>query len=91
MEITGTLRKNSAGRWEIVNDEGRVRVLSSGSACDVQIGGHWIATRVEFGHGSRPAVGTLAYVAGVASHDGHYYAVQLVILLCVGLPTRTVG
>jgi hypothetical protein len=54
MEITGALQRNDLDKWEIVDDEGRVRELSSGSACDVLIGGHWIATRIEFGHGSRP-------------------------------------
>jgi Domain of unknown function (DUF5348) len=91
VEITGTLRKDRAGRWEIVDDEGRVCVLSSGATCEVQIGGQWITTRIVFGHGSRPAGGALAYVAGVASYDGHYYAVELGILLCIGLPARTVG
>jgi hypothetical protein len=88
MQITGTLRKDRAGRWEIVDDIGRVCVLSSGATCEVQIGGQWIATRIESGPGSRPAGGTLAYVAGSGSYDGYYHAVQLIILLCEGLPAR---
>ena len=88
MEITGALQRNDLDKWEIVDDEGRVRELSSGSACDVLIGGHWIATRIEFGHGSRPTRGALASVRGTASYDGYYHAIELGVLLCEGWPMR---
>ena len=35
MEITGALQRNDLDKWEIVDDEGRVRELSSGSACAI--------------------------------------------------------
>jgi hypothetical protein len=88
MEITGALRRNDLDKWEIIDDVGRVRELSSGSACDVLIGGHWIAMRIEFGHGSHPLRGALASVRGTASYDGYYYAVELAILLSEGWPMR---
>jgi hypothetical protein len=88
MKISGKLRRTDLDTWEIVDGEGRVCVLSSGSACDVLLGGHWIATRLEFGPGSRPAGGALACVAGAGGYDGYYRAVQLIILLCEGLPAR---
>jgi hypothetical protein len=95
MEISGTLRRNDLDKWEIVDDDGRACELSSGYICEVQIGGRWIRMRVEFCHGSRPAGGSLANVAGglpacgsPARDDGHYYAVQLGILPCEGWPAR---
>jgi hypothetical protein len=95
MEITGKLRRNDLDKWEIVDDDGCVCVLSSGAVVEVQIAGNWIRTRLEFCHGSRPSGGSFANVAGglpacgsPARDDGHYYAVQLGILLCEGLPAR---
>jgi Domain of unknown function (DUF5348) len=91
MEITGTLRKNGLDEWEIVDGEGRVCVLSSGSVCEVQIGGSWIKTRIEFCHGSQPAVaGELPACGSPASHDGHYYAMALGVVLAEGLPARII-
>jgi hypothetical protein len=88
MEIVGTLRKNDVDEWEIVDGDGRMYMLSSGSICEVQIGGRWIRMRIEFYDGSRPASGALAYVAGAAGYDSSYHAVELCILLCEGLPAR---
>jgi hypothetical protein len=80
MEITGTQRKNR-DEWEIVDGEGRVCELSSGSVCEVQIGGNWIRTRIEFCHGSQPAA------AGELPACGSP-AMALGILLAEGLPAR---
>jgi Domain of unknown function (DUF5348) len=99
MEITGTLRKN-CDEWEIVANDGRVCVLSSGAECEVQIAGRWIKTRLEFCHGlyrslyrgSGWAQRHLSKAACGAhyEHAGHYYAVELGILLCEGLPARVI-
>jgi hypothetical protein len=88
MEISGKLRKNDIDEWEIVDDDGRACVLSTGSVCEVQIGGNWIRTRIEFCDGSRPAAGELPACGSTASHDGHYYAMALGILLAEGVPAR---
>ena len=95
MEISGKLRKNDLDKWVIVDDDGRACVLSSGSVCEVQIGGNWIRMRIEFWHGARAAGGSLANIAGglpacgsPARDDGHYYAVQVGIILCEGWPAR---
>jgi Domain of unknown function (DUF5348) len=104
MRITGTLRKNSNDRWEIVDDQDKNRTLelSSGSVCEVQIAGHWIRTRIEFAHGSG---GGDYYVRALerlglrspdprraldqdADRGGDYYAVERGVLLCEGLPAR---
>jgi hypothetical protein len=53
VEISGKLRKNDLGKWEIADDEGRVCVLSSGAVVEVQVDGHWIRTRIEYDHGTR--------------------------------------
>jgi hypothetical protein len=85
MEISGKLRRNDLDKWEIVDDEGRVCVLSSGSVCEVQIAGHWIRTRLEYCHGwTEPA----AACGAQDEHASHYYAVERGILLCEGLPAR---
>jgi Domain of unknown function (DUF5348) len=100
MEIVGTLRTNDLDKWEIVDDEGRVCVLSSGSVCEVQIAGHWIRTRLEYCHGwplvaprdrprhphEHPRTG--AACGANHEHRGHYYAVTRGVRLCEGLPAR---
>jgi hypothetical protein len=95
MEISGTLRMTDLDKWEIVDSEGRVCVLSSGSVCEVEIGGHWIRTRLEYCHGwADPGRGVpIARGNGPAcgawsNHAGHYYAVERGVLLCEGLPAR---
>jgi hypothetical protein len=100
MEISGKLRKNDVDKWEIVDDEGRTCVLSSGSVCEVQIAGHWIRTRLEYCHGwplvapqDRPRhpherTRTVAACGADYEHASHYYATELGVLLCEGLPAR---
>jgi hypothetical protein len=95
MEISGKLRKNDRNKWGIVDDEGRACLLSSGSVCELQIGGNWIKTHIDSCRGTCPAGGALANVAGglpacgsPARDDGHYYAVQVGIILCEGWPAR---
>lgn len=47
--MIGKLRKNGNGRWEIVdNSDSRIE-LTSGDCCEIQVGGNWIATRIECG------------------------------------------
>jgi hypothetical protein len=97
MEITGTLRMNDLDKWEIVygRNEDRVIELSSGSVCEVQIGGHWIRTSIEYCHGwTDPGRGVpIARGDGPAcgawsDHPGHYYATERGVLLCAGLLAR---
>jgi hypothetical protein len=87
MEITGHLRLNDLGKWEIVADDGSTCVLSSGWVCEVLIAGHWIRTRLEFCYGS-PPLGGYVPCGWPIDHDGHYYAVERGVLLCEGLPAR---
>jgi hypothetical protein len=61
---------------ELDRDDTRGLELTSGDVCDVQVGGHWIRTRIEFLH---------------APGGGDYYAVERGVRLCRGLPARTVG
>jgi hypothetical protein len=95
LEISGKLRKNDLDKWQIVDDDGRACVLSSGSVCELHMGGNWIRTRIEFCYCPCLAGGSFANVAGglpacgsPARDDGHYYAVQVGILLCEGWPAR---
>jgi hypothetical protein len=76
VRIVGTLRKNSTGRWEIVDDrdDSRALELTSGDVCEVLIGGHWIMTRVEFAHAK--------------GGGGVYYPVERGVRLWQGLPAR---
>jgi Domain of unknown function (DUF5348) len=75
MPMTGTLLKNESGRWEI-HSEGQSVELTSGSAIEVQIGGHWIKTGIEYAHDTSTRGG------------GDYYATTRGVKLTKGLPAR---
>lgn len=45
--MTGFLRKNERGRWEIFEPFGRVRELTSGDCLELAGKGKWIAVRLE--------------------------------------------
>jgi hypothetical protein len=62
MDITGQLRKSTRNRWEIVDEEGHVCELSSGSVCELQIGSRWVRARLEF--------------YADAGGTGHYFEVE---------------
>jgi hypothetical protein len=79
MEITGKLRRNERGRWEIVDDDERTLELTTGNIIEVQVGEHWVRTRIEFDDTPWPGRPT-----------GDYYAITPGVLLCVGLSVRAV-
>jgi hypothetical protein len=79
MEITGKLRRNERGRWEIVDDDERTLELTTGNIIEVQVGEHWVRTRIEFDDTPWPG-----------RPNGDYYAITPGVLLCVGLSVRAV-
>ena len=42
---------NILNRWEISYDEDQSIELTSGSVCEVKVGGHWIYTGIESSNG----------------------------------------
>lgn len=76
MNVVGKLRKNSIGRWEIVDSDDRRVEITSGDVIEVLIGATWFTTRVE----SRSAP--------VAPFEAQYYAVYPGIQLYAGMPAR---
>ncbi len=56
-KLEGKLTINESGQWEIWDDRTLNYIpLTSGSLCEVKIGGHWIATRIEYSDGVYYAV-----------------------------------
>jgi len=45
--MEGTLRKDENGRWEIVGEDGKSRVFTSGATLEVCVGRHWLSTSIE--------------------------------------------
>lgn len=56
--MEGKLHKNDNDRWEIVDQTPREAgvlkcELTSGDCCEIKVGEHWIATRIECGWDER--------------------------------------
>lgn len=63
--MTGELRLNENGRWEIVDEFGNRIELTSGTRIDVAVSFYWIRTRIELKHGQY-----IASEQGVRLYEG---------------------
>lgn len=63
--VVGSLIRSKTHRWAIKTDDGLIYEITSGDIIEVNVGGHWIRTRIE--HNGKDYI---AMVSGVKLYQG---------------------